>query len=190
MTLPAMLPDTTQHRIAALDHGKRTETLGVVIHVMEGTLLGTLSWWADARDKGIGAQVCIGANGQSVQTADLNSVCYHAPGDDSARIGAQSGNHEYVGIEHEGTAEQSKLTWIRRRRQRKASANRAAFILYYGRCGKPKWGFNVVPHRDFPEGGHPNCPGPNFPTLLYMRAVKRAYRNLENSGGQYWTNRK
>jgi hypothetical protein len=72
-------------------------------------------------------------------------------------------------------------------KQRKMSANRAAWVLYHYDCGAPKWGHNVVPHCAFPAGRHPGCPGPNFPRLLYMAAVKRAYRNLQLSRGKRWT---
>lgn len=181
------LPNTPQRRISRISHGMRTHTRGVVIHVMDGTLAGTLSWWAQGGHEADGAHVCVGLK-SVVQTADLDAICWHAPGDNVVDPGAQSGNHEFVGIEHEGSGTQSKLTWILHRTQRKLSANRCAWILYHKKCGEPKWGHNVVPHYDFPAGAHP-CPGKNFPRLLYMAAVKRAYRNLERSDGKRWTRR-
>jgi hypothetical protein len=180
------LPATHQQHIDAIAHGRRTTTLGVTIHVMAGTLAGTLSWWPQPAAKGYGAHLCVGLE-ESVQTADLDAVCYHAPGDNVLHPGRQDGNHQFVGIEHEGRGDDSKLTWARRRKQRKMSANRAAWILHHYGCGAPVWGVNVVPHAGFPLGGHPGCPGPNFPRTLYMLAVRRAYRNLQRSGGRRWT---
>jgi hypothetical protein len=180
-----LLPATVQERKPLLDHGRRSETLGVAIHVMAGTLAGTLSWWENPECKGLGAHVAIGLN-RAVQTADLDALCYHAPGDNVLDPGLQSGNRQFVGIEHEGGGLDSYVTWLRRRKQRRMSANRAAWILHHYNCGAPKWGHNVVPHSAFPLGRHA-CPGPHFPRRLYMLAVKRAYRNLQQSGGQRWT---
>jgi hypothetical protein len=182
------LPNTRLHQISAVEHGLRTTTKGVTVHVMAGTLAGTLSWWPQPRAKGTGAHVAVGLD-EAVQTANLDAICWHAPGDDVLAPGVQNGNHEFVGIEHEGRGSDSYLTWLRRRKQRRLSANRAAWILYHYGCGSPRWGVNVVPHSAFPLGGHPSCPGAHFPRRLYMLAVKRAYRNLRRSGGQRWTSR-
>lgn len=173
------LPNTAQQHIGLIDHGRRTATKGVVIHVMAGTLAGTLSWWAQPGHEADGAHVAIGLD-KAVQTTDLDAVCWHAPGPAVSRSGVD-GNHEFVGLEHEGGGNDSYLKWVGRRTQRRLSANRCAWILWHYKCGAPKRGFNVLPHSAFPKGGHP-CPGPHFPWTLYMLAVKRAYRKLERTG--------
>ncbi len=181
------LPNTRQVHIPVIEHGQRSRTRGVVVHVMAGTLAGTLTWWRQGGTPGHeadGAHICIGLN-EAVQTADLDAVCWHAPGPTPMRAGV-NGNHDFVGIEHEGQGNDSFTKWVLRRKQRKLSANRAAWVLYHYGCGAPKWGYNVLPHSAFPKGGHP-CPGPGFPRRLYMLAVKRAYRSLELSGGRRWS---
>jgi hypothetical protein len=178
------LPNTRQVRIPLIDHGRRTVTRGVVVHVMAGTLAGTLSWWRQPGHEADGAHVAIGLN-EAVQTADLDAVCWHAPGPAVTRPSV-NGNHEFVGIEHEGQGNDTYLKWALRRKQRRLSANRCAWVLYHYGCGAPKWGFNVIPHSSFPQGGHP-CPGSGFPKTLYMLAVKRAYKNLVRSSGARWT---
>jgi len=167
------LPNTSMHRIAKLEHGRRYRTHGVVIHVMDGNLNGTIDWWS-RRGNTIGAHLCVGKS-KAVQTADLDAVCYHAPG----------ANATWVGIEHEGTGHDSMARWTLRRTQRVLSANRCAWILYHYRCGTPKWGKNVKRHSEF-GGSHPNCPGKGFPVILYMAAVNRAYNNLVKSRGKTW----
>lgn len=184
-TLPATLPATRQHRIDRIAHGTRTSTLGVVIHVMDGTLAGTLSWWGESGHEADGAHICVGLS-EVVQTANLHAICWHAPGDDVRIKGLQSGNLQFIGIEHEGGGKDSRATWITRRKQRVMSANRTAWICYHAHLGEPAWDVNVTEHVDFPVGGHP-CPGPGFPRDLYIKAARRAYRNLQRSGGRRWT---
>lgn len=179
------IPNTTQHRIGRIDHGKRTVTKGVIVHVMAGTLEGTLQWWAQTTHEADGAHICIGLN-RAVQTADLDAVCWHAPGDNNRIIGKQNGNHEFVGIEHEGLGSDTRRTWLNRRKQRILSANRCAWILYHYHLGVPRWNVNVGHHSDFPLGAHA-CPGAGFPDDVYISAARRAYRNLVKSDGKRWT---
>lgn len=179
------IPSTPQHRIARIDHGVRSRTKGVVIHVMAGTLAGTLDWWAKSGHEADGAHLCIGI-GKVVQTADLNAICWHAPGDNSKMPGTQDGNHEWVGFEHEGGGSDPRRVWVFRRKQRIMSANRCAWVLYHFDLGEPEWNKNVAEHSDFPEGGHP-CPGPGFPKDLYIKAAQRAHKNLVRSKGKRWT---
>lgn len=179
-------PNTYQHRIAKLEHGKRYRTRGVVIHVMDGpTIAGAISWWSRAGNR-VGAHLCVD-NSKAVQTADLDAICWHAPGDNMADPGKQSGNSEFVGIEHTGYGTDSYMRWLLRRKQRVLSANRTAWVLYHYRCGVPKWGHNVVRHSEFSRTDHKNCPGKSFPVKLYMAAVNRAYKNLVKSRGKKWT---
>lgn len=180
------LPNTKQHHIHQLEHGRRYRTRGVVIHVMDGTGYdGLLSWWGRRGNK-VGAHVAIFKD-FAVQTADLDQICYHAPGDNMADPGVQSGNYEFIGIEHAGYGTDSMARWLLRRKQRVLSANRCAWILYHYRCGVPKWGHNVVRHSEFSRTTHKNCPGKGFPVILYMAAVNRAYRNLVKSRGKSWS---
>lgn len=179
------VPSTKQHRIKRIDHGHRGTTRGVVIHVMAGTLAGTLSWWADTSHEADGAHLAIGLK-EAVQTADLDAICWHAPGDDVKIPGTQNGNHEFIGFEHEGGGLDDRKTWIKRRKQRVMSANRCAWVCYHYHLGEPEWNKNVGEHSDFPAGGHP-CPGPGFPKDLYIKAAQRAYKNLVRSRGKRWT---
>jgi len=183
MTTP---PNTPRHIIPQLDHGKRYRTRGVVIHVMDGpTIGGCIAWWSRRGNK-VGAHLMVD-NARCVQAVDLDHVAWHAPGDNMADPGAQSGNYEFIGIEHTGFGTDSYVRWIARRKQRVISANRTAWILYHYRCGVPKWGHNVVRHSEFSRTTHKNCPGKGFPVKLYMMAVNRAYRNLVKSRGKSWS---
>lgn len=178
-------PATEKHLIQRINHGTRDRTEGVVVHVMAGTLAGTLSWWERADHEADGAHLCFGLS-RAVQTAPMMAVCWHAPGDDAQIPGSQNGNYGWVGFEHEGGGTDSRLKWILRRKQRIMSANRCAWVCFKGGLGKPEYGKNVAKHSDFPQGGHP-CPGPGFPMDLYIRAAQRAYANLVRSNGRRWT---
>lgn len=169
-----ILPRTTQHRLTQLEHGRRLRTRGVVIHVMDGTLRGTLSWWA-RRGNRIGAHVCEGYGGDGVQTADLDAICWHAPGDNTSEAGLQFGNSEFIGIEHQGSGTQSAARWLLHMPMLRRSAKHTAWILKHYKCGYPKWGHNVVRHSAFSRTSHDNCPGSGFPRRVYMRMVKYYY---------------
>jgi hypothetical protein len=180
------LPRTEQHPIPRIVHGTRTTTKGVTIHVMDGTLEGTLSWWNESGHEADGAHVCIGKS-KAVQTADLDAVCWHAPGDNKTIPGVQNGNHQYIGFEHEGKGTDSRAKWILRLRQRRLSANRAAWVCYHYGLGAPSFVTGTLTlHSDFPQGAHA-CPGAGFPKGLYAKAAQRAYKNLVKSKGKSWS---
>lgn len=172
------LPNTPFRRVQAIEHGERKVTRGVVLHTIEGSDEGAVSWFANPEAGGVGAHVVVGYNPpQRWQLTDLNTLCYHAV----------SANSSYIGIEHEGRASDSRLTWVKRRTQRKMSANAVAWICYHYALGKPVKGRNVFGHVDFPAGGH-HDPGPGFwAGGLYMAACRRAYRNLARTHGRKWS---
>src|SRR3954453_18966374 len=147
----------------------RSKTRGVVIHTIEGSDEGAVSWFANPAAGGVGAHVVIGYSPpRAIQLCDLEAKCWHAAG----------ANSEYIGVEHEGAASDSKARWILRRTQRKLSANRVGWICWHYGLGEPKKGVNVFGHVDFPQGGHFD-PGRGWPWTLYMAACRRAYRHLK-----------
>lgn len=171
------LPNTPYRYCKLADHGPRGHTKGVVIHDIEGTAASAEAWFRNPQAGGIGAHVIVGLD-TVVQLVDLDRKCWHA-------VGA---NTNYIGIEHEGRASDSLVTWVKRRRQRKLSANRTGWICFHYRLGLPKRGVNVFAHADGGEawGGH-HDPGKGFPWLLYIAAARRSYRNLKRSNGKKWT---
>lgn len=170
------LPNTPRHLERNIAHGKRPKTRGVVIHTIEGSDEGAISWFANPQAGGVGAHIVIGHTPpRAVQLADLDMMCWHAKG----------ANSDTIGIEHEGRASDSRFTWIKRRTQRKLSANRTAWICWHYKLGEPRHHHNVWGHVDFPAGGH-HDPGPGWPWTLYMLAARRAYRKLVKSHGKKW----
>lgn len=171
------VPATTFHRIDREDHGRRTVTKGVVVHTIEGSDEGAISWFDNPDAGGVGAHLVIGYSPpRAVQLVDLDDICWHAAG----------ANHEYIGIEHEGAASDSYFTWVKRRSQRKMSANRTAWICYHYNLGVPTKGKNVFAHADFPAGGH-HDPGTGWPWRLYIAAARRAYKKLVKTNGKKWS---
>ena len=171
------LPNTPYRYCRLADHGPRASTKGVVVHAIQGTAQSAEAWFHNPKAGGVAAHVIVGLE-SVVQLVDLDRKCWHA-------VGA---NGQYIGIEHEGFAEDSLAKWVKRRKQRKLSANRTAWICWHYKLGKPTRHKNVFGHSDGGQawGGH-HDPGRWFPWLLYIAAARRAYRNLVNSHGKRWT---
>lgn len=168
------LPATAFHDNPKVAHGVRQVTKGVVVHTIEGTDEGAESWFKNRQAAGLGAHVIIGQESDRIiQTTDLNNVCWHA-------VGA---NSNYVGIEHEGFARYTKTEWLKKvnRHMLRASANRAAWICWHYKLGRPTRRKNVFGHVDFPQGGH-NDPGTGWPWWLYIFMARRAYSSLVKTG--------
>lgn len=159
------LPHTERRIYSELDHGPRASTRGVVIHVNDGTMPGTLAWWHDRRDGGVGAHVEIGPD-RVVQVVPLNHKCWHAV----------NANANTIGIEHAGMGRQSRDAWLHAGQELAFSANRVAWILHEFELGRPRRGVNIFAHSDGGAawGGHA-CPGPNFPWDVYLNMVLHAY---------------
>ncbi len=157
------LPNTTRHRLPILEHGRRAETRGVVIHVNDGTFDGTISWFSGGSE-GVGAHLEVGAD-KVWQLADLDQVCWHAV----------EANAFSIGIEHAGFG-RTRQEWLEAGHELAYSANRAAWILHQYRLGPPRYGHNIWPHSwgGVAWGNHA-CPGPAFPWAHWMRLCNDAY---------------
>lgn len=160
------LPHTEHHPIAQLDRGARAKTRGVVLHINEGTVDGTLSWWKRPNND-VGAHVEIG-DSRIVQCVPLDRVAFHAG----------AANEFSIGLEHAGFASRSRADWLNGHHHELAlSANRGAWILHEYHLGHPVYGHNIWRHGDggFDWGGHPGCPGPGFPLDVWIRLCHDAY---------------
>jgi N-acetyl-anhydromuramyl-L-alanine amidase AmpD len=160
---PLWLPNTTRHPIAKLDHGPRSETRGVVIHVNDGTFDGTISWFEGGAG-GVGAHLEIGSD-RVWQLADLRSKCWHAV----------DANAFSIGFEHAGFG-RSRDEWLKAGHELAYSANRAAWVLHEYNLGHPSYGHNIWPHSwGGVNWGNHDCPGPAFPWDVWMRLAHDAY---------------
>jgi N-acetyl-anhydromuramyl-L-alanine amidase AmpD len=157
------LPATTWYPLGILDHGRRAETRGVVIHVNEGTFDGTIEWFSGGSE-GVGAHLEVGSD-RVYQLVDLDHVCWHAV----------DANAFSIGIEHAGFG-RSRAEWLDAGHELAYSANRASYILRHYRLGEPRYGVNIWPHSwgGVAWGNH-NCPGPAFPWDVWMRMCADAY---------------
>lgn len=153
-------------RIPRIEHGKRPRTDNVVVHDMESdNLNGVENYFRTSSPDEVGAHLGIGPNGEIREWADLDSLVYHAKGDNSAG----------VGIELAGYAAQSRRKWVARRRQRIALAKAIARLCHLYHLGLPTHGENVLGHYQVPAGGHTD-PGPNFPWDAVMLLARKYYR--------------
>ena len=137
-----------------------------MVHVNDGSTPGTFTWWSEAGHEADGAQVQISRNGDAFQCTPLETLCWHAG----------AANEWAVGIEHEGFGNQSESAWLDTP-QLHVSANRAAWILHEYTLGPPRLRRNIFGHGMGGNawGGHPDCPGANFPWRHYMHLVSDAY---------------
>lgn len=153
-------------RIPRIEHGKRSVTKDIVVHDMEAENLdGVENYFRTSSPDEVGAHLGIGTNGEIREWADLDALVYHAKG----------GNAEGVGIELAGYARQSRLSWIKRLRQRRALAKAIARLCHMYNLGLPTHGKNVLGHYQLPAGGHTD-PGPNFPWAAVMKLSRSYYR--------------
>ena len=89
------MPQTKAMYTPILDHGIRSETRGVVIHVNAGYYEGTISFFTNGRpepwgSEGVGAHFEIGGHGQPpVQFLPLDRVAWHAVDANSYTIGVE-----------------------------------------------------------------------------------------------------
>jgi N-acetylmuramoyl-L-alanine amidase len=163
------VPLTALYHLPILEHGKRPETKGIVIHVNEGTFDGTIGWFSGG-SQGVGAHFEVGSD-RIYQLADLDALCWHAV----------NANAFSVGIEHAGFG-RTESEWLDAGHELLFSANRAAWILRHYRLGAPRYGHNIWPHSWGGQawGGH-ECPGPKFPWRTWLSMATDAYH-----GGWGW----
>lgn len=162
-----VVPHTEQRHIARIDHGPRLSTKFIVAHGMEGTLEGSLGWWAKSGHEPDGAQLGFDDH-HAVQTMDLDHKAWHA--------GAANG--ESIGFEHAGFAAWTHDHWLEHENMLEMSANRAGWVHHHYGLGEPHFMKTVFPHYygGAAWGGHP-CPGKNFPLVHYVKLAQKAYHS-------------
>lgn len=171
------VPHTAQHRLARIEHGRRTRTLGGVVHDAEASnLIGVRNYFATSSPDAVGAHLGDGLDGSVEQWADLDAICWHCPG----------ANSTCWGDELMGFSSQPRWRWLRRRRQLRAAANRQAWGCWHYKLGLPRRGRNTWGHGDFPPPNTHTDPGRNFPWPAFMRLCRRAYRKLVRTNGRHW----
>lgn len=148
-----------------LDHGYRSKTQGVVIHVNAGYFEGTIDWFRGGGSQGVGAHFEVGNHEEGVvQFLPLDRVAWHAV----------EANAFTIGIEHAGFGRRSEWEVDN---LLELSAKRCSWILHRYGLGAPKLDHNIWPHSYGGEkwGGHFDCPGKEFPWTQYLEMVKFNY---------------
>lgn len=166
----ALIPESA-HNYSVGRHGQKVRA--VVIHIMEGTLTGTDSWFRSPASD-VSAHYGIGRDGRILQWVEEENSAWHAgkvirP---TAKIveemGAVNPNSYTIGIEHEGRATEEPT-----HEQMVASATLVDQILT--RYGLPLSADTVIPHRAI--RADKTCPGKiNTGTLISMIAEMRQQR--------------
>lgn len=168
------IPATAWHPTQRAWQGTRSRIRRVIIHTIEGSAAGALSWFdSPANPSGTGAHLVISRE-RAFQTAELETLLYHC----------RNANQDGVGIEHEGRAAMTKAQWLKRENRRllRMSANRTAWICWKYGLGEPRLGRNVFGHLHVPGNPDRTDPGKGWPWTFYMWLCRRAYRNLKKKG--------
>jgi hypothetical protein len=185
------VPQTRQMYAGILDHGVRSETRGVVMHVNAGYWNGTVGFFTNGDpepygSEGVGAHFEIGGAGVDgkpstsiyadhgpLQFLPLDAVAWHAV----------DANAFSVGIEQAGFGDTEHEWEVTHFNEVGNAAYRAAYILRHYGLGPPVISLtnpahgNIWPHSCGGEswGGH-QCPGAAYPWTLFETYCKRAYK--------------
>lgn len=159
------VPTIHHNYYSELDHGYRSATRGVVLHVNDGYYQGTLDFFHN--NGGVGAHFELGfQKGQSTQLVPLNRVCWHAV----------QANAFSIGVEHAGFG-RNRAEWLQNgEREIRASAQIVSWILHRYNLGPPKRHTNIFFHSDGGAswGGHA-CPGAAFPYDVWERLCRHYF---------------
>ncbi len=130
----------------------------LIVHVAQGTVAGTVSWFRDSRSN-VSAHYVVGDRGEVVQCVRHADVAWHA--------GNWAYNKHSIGIEHGGYADNSR-TWTEAKIR--ASARLAAYCCRRHRI--PVDRRHIVEHNRVPGTDH-YCPGRYFPYGRYLKLIRR-----------------
>ncbi len=130
----------------------------LVVHVAQGTVAGTVSWFQNPKAN-VSAHYVVGDRGGVVQCVRHEDVAWHS--------GNWTYNKHSIGIEHGGYAGNRK-TWTDAKYR--ASAKLAAYC-----CRRHKIPIDrrhIVGHREVPGSTH-FCPGRYFDYARYLSLIRR-----------------
>lgn len=130
----------------------------LIVHVAQGTVAGTVSWFQDSRSN-VSAHYVVGDRGAVVQCVRHEDVAWHA--------GNWTYNKHSIGIEHGGYAD-NRSTWTDAKIR--SSAKLAAYC-----CRKHKIKVDrqhIVEHNRVPGTDH-YCPGKYFSYDRYLKLIRR-----------------
>ncbi len=135
----------------------------VIIHTVEGTHKGCVSWFKTEKSK-VSAHYVVGFDGKITQMVKDKDRAWHA--------GVKLYNEEAIGIEHEGFA--AKNDWTEK--QVKASANLVRWLCH--EYGIPIDRKHLLGHTEIAPKRKKD-PGPYFNWDLYVGLVKDPKASLE-----------
>ena len=130
----------------------------LIIHVAQGTVAGTVSWFKNSSSN-VSAHYVVGDGGAVVQCVRHEDVAWHA--------GNWSYNKHSIGIEHGGYADNRK-TWTKAKI--KASAKLAAYCCRRHKIKVDRQ--HIVEHNRVPGTDH-YCPGRHFPYKRYLDLIRQ-----------------
>ncbi|MDP9764857.1 N-acetylmuramoyl-L-alanine amidase [Deinococcus enclensis] len=138
----------------------------VVIHIAEGHLHGTASWFQNPKAK-VSAHFTVGADGTVIQSVSEKNTAFHAG---PVPPGQPDMNARSIGIEHEGFQNPAK-PWVPTDAQLDATAQLVAGICQ--RHGIPVGRTHLIGHNEvFPgRAARAHCPGAGWPWDRFIALV-------------------
>ncbi len=164
--LPAPPPDPTiDYPIARWEKAlhytpaDQRDITHIIIHVMDGSFEGTISWLQDPRS-GVSYHYLVSQEGEIVQMVREKDIAWHA------------GNREYnrrsIGIAHEDRRNWNSPNWATEQLYQSS----AALVRYLAeKYGIPKNRDFIIGHNEVP-GVDKACPGPYWDWDYFMSLVK------------------
>lgn len=143
---------TGNHRVARRGSGTIDR---IVIHVMQGSYTGTISWFRNPAAKVSAHYLVRSSDGDITQMVRDEDVAFHAT----------IYNNRAIGIEHEGFV--GDASWFTDAMYRSSAA---LTRLVAGKYGIPLDRAHIIGHVEVPGSDHTD-PGPNWDWTEYMRLV-------------------
>jgi N-acetyl-anhydromuramyl-L-alanine amidase AmpD len=156
------------------DSNRTAQTIDqVVVHVTEGSFLGSVRWLRNRRSHG-SSHYIVSRRGEVIQLVSITDVAWHA--------GNSRTNRHSIGIEHEGWTFRGEFTEA----QYKASAELVAYLAR--RFSIPLDRAHIIGHHEVPNpyrrgmyggiDGHQD-PGPNWKWDHYLELIRAAAKTSE-----------
>lgn len=154
----------------------RTKPVAVIIHIMEGTMHGSIAWFQNPVSR-VSAHFLVAKNGRVVQMVRFGDTAYHARWNKgtskllATRLPGVDVNSLTVGIENEGKSGDALTA-------SQVQANAWIAAVAARRFGFPLSNETVIGHSAIDTVDRLGCPGPGVPFTEMIQLAGETYKEL------------